>query len=142
MSLGLVSLKTGLGMSERYMKEIEEILKRARGEPPRERFPKRGPGIVSGLTGLFTRPFRGRWWRLSPGKLMLGGVALLLVALILHATIPFTVGPVVWAGLALFILAYALFFIRAGTTYEKRWRGRPIEPRPSFWQRVRRWFTG
>jgi hypothetical protein len=77
---------------------------------------------------------------------MLTGVMLFLAALVMRAFMPSTVGPLVWAGLALFVLAYVLFFVRpnvsAGGGVEKRWRGRPVDDSsPSAWSRVKRWFS-
>ena len=132
-------------MPEKYREEIEEILKRAEGVMPEGRSrPEKGR---SGTSGGFFNPLRrfsgGQGLKISAGKLMLTSFALLLMALILG----FIVGggiviPLVVAGLILFVVAYALFFIRPGSSYEKRWRGRVIEERPPVWDRVKRWLKG
>ena len=49
-----------------------------------------------------------------------------------------------WPLLVLFVIAYALFFVRPGasltsSSYEKRWRGRPMEERQTMLDRLRRW---
>ena len=82
-----------------------------------------------------------RGLRISAGKLMLASFALLLLALILGAAGIGSVVHFVIAGLVLFVIAYALFFIRPGSaSYEKRWRGRIIEERAPLLDRMKRWF--
>ena len=133
-------------MPDKFMKEIEEILKQAedivRKEPTRKgqrrSSPHQSSPLKSKRTGIrFSLP--------SPGKLMLAGVAIFLVALILNATVHGGVALLIWAGIALFVLAYALYFIRpGGSKYEKRWRGRPVEDTgtSSLVDRLKRWFQG
>ena len=130
-------------MSNKYEKEIEEILKQAedvlpkdRSEPSTKEPSNPGSNPLRRLTG-------GRGLKISAGKLMLVSFALLLLAMILGAS---GVGKVVYlviAGLILFVIAYALFFVRPGggspSGYEKRWRGRVIEDSPSLWDRLKRW---
>jgi hypothetical protein len=80
--------------------------------------------------------------RISPSKLMLGSFGLLLLALILGFAGVGSVVYLVVAGLVLFVIAYALFFVRPGgslASYEKRWRGRPIEDRQTMIDRLKRW---
>ena len=130
-------------MSDKYMKEIEEILKQAEEVMPDDR--TRPPGRQSGPSGRFFNPLGrltgGRGLKVSPSKLMLASFALLLLALILGAMGIGRVVHFVVAGLILFVIAYALFFVRPSTgSYEKRWRGRLInEERPSLVGRLRRW---
>ena len=129
-------------MSDKFIKEIEEILKQAEARPEAQR-PKQQRSARRPRSPFSLGLFRGRI--ISPGKLMLAGVMLFLAALVLRAFMPSTVGPLIWAGLALFVVAYVLFFVRPGTPRngtEKRWRGRPVdESSPSTWDRVKRWFT-
>lgn len=129
-------------MSDKFIKEIEEILKQAEAGPPGQR-PKQQRSRRRPRSPFPLGLFRGRI--ISPGKLMLAGVMLFMAALVLRAFMPSTVGPLVWAGLALFVLAYVLFFVRPGSSggeVEKRWRGRPVDDSsPSTWDRVKRWFT-
>ena len=122
-------------MSSKYEKEIEEILKRAedvlpkdRSEPATKEPEKVGSSRLSRLTG-------GRGFKISAGKLMLASFALLLLAMIVGATGIGNVVYLVVAGLILFVIAYALFFVRPSppSGYEKRWRGRLIEDRPPSW---------
>ena len=129
-------------MSDKYEIEIEEILKRAEDVLPKDRArpqsqrtepAEQTPGPLSRLTG-------GRKLKISAGKLMLISFGLLLLALILGATSLGFVLPLVVAGLVLFVIAYALFFVRPGSgSYEKRWRGRVIEENASPFERIKRW---
>ena len=125
-------------MSERYKKEIEEILKQAgelgsgnSGSRPR-------PGLRRLIWVHVAQSLGGKTWSLSAGRVMLIAVVLLLSALVVGAIIPGLVGILAWAGLILFIVGYAMFFIRPSRV-EKRWRGQPIEYEgASWWDRLRR----
>ena len=124
-------------MSQRYQKEIEEILKQSGGL----KGTGRGGGSGTPLWRLVWRwisgLLRGRSWS-EPGRLILIAMSLLLSALVIRAIAPGIAGPVAWAGLLLFVLGYAMFFVRP-RRMEKRWRGQPIdEPVRSWWDRVRR----
>ncbi len=130
-------------MPEQYKKEIEEILKQA-GEAPRlpvERQPR--PGLLRLLRQYFRKSMGGRGWSISPGRVMLTAVSLLLAALLLRVFIPGIVGPLAMAGLLLFIVGYGMFFVSPRKGLEKKWRGQSIED-PSqnaltaWWERFRR----
>jgi hypothetical protein len=126
-------------MSDKYMKEIEEILKQAEDVLPKDRVREsRGnPKAVGGPLGRVSGKIR-----ISATKLMLGSFGLLLLALILGLAGVGNVVHLVVAGLVLFVIAYALFFVRPGgslSSYEKRWRGRPIEDRLTVVDRLKRW---
>jgi len=128
-------------MSDKYMREIEEILEQAErsGIPDGAKTPKgkqshRPRGFnpfnrLFHLTGLI---------RLSSGKIMLAGISLLLVAVLLNTVMPGRVHLLVWVGLVLFVIAYGLFFAKP-VQYEKRWRGRLIENQTPLWDRIKRW---
>ena len=128
-------------MSDKYQKEIEDILRRAEEVMPPERSSPSSTdlGRPGGRTNPLTRLSGGRGLKISAGKLMLASVTLLLLALILGAAGVGNIVILVAAGLVLFVIAYALFFVRPGATYEKRWRGRLIEETPNLWDRVKRW---
>ncbi len=129
-------------MSDKYQKEIEEILKRAEEVMPKDRPSSAGKQRGSALNSLGQLSSSGRGFKLSAGKIMLASLGLLLLALILGAMGMGTMVPLVVAGLILFVIAYALFFVRPGASYEKRWRGRVIEEQPTPWDRVKRWLKG
>ena len=121
-------------MSERYQREIEEILEEA-GDlvPARPRF-----GFWRLIRAYIGQSLRGRRWPLSPGRVMLIAVSLLLAALVLRGALPGLVGPLAWAGLLLFIVGYGLFFVKRPKD-EKRWRGQVLESGgESLWTRLRR----
>lgn len=126
-------------MSERYKKEIEEILRQAGDLGTGGKGLRRRQGILK-LAWLQVREaLGGKGWSLSPGRVMLIATGLLLSALVFRALVP---GGIValfaWGGLILFIVGYAMFFIRPKGT-EKRWRGRPVDDAgEAWWQRWRR----
>ena len=125
-------------MSERYQREIEEILEEAGDlEPARPRF-GRGPSFWRLVRAYIGQSLRGNRWSLSPGRVMLIAVSLLLAALVLRGALPGIVGPLAWAGLLLFIVGYGLFFVKP-PKIEKRWRGQTLESGgESLWTKFRR----
>ena len=138
-------------MSQRYRKEIEEILEHVEGppvdqergnKPPQKGRKTAGDEGAEARLGGKSASIRG--WRVSPGRLMLASVAFLLSALVLKFVVPGLVGPVAWTGVGLFIIAYVLFFVKPRSPVEKRWRGRLLEDPssgPPLWQRIRRWLN-
>ena len=131
-------------MSERYQREIEEILQQVGDSTPTK---ESGEAKRSSLLTPFARIGRGigNHLYLNSGRLMTIGIVLLLVAVFVSAMFPGPWGPFVWLGLILFILVYALFFARPNRNSDKRWRGRPIEQQPAtrrgedLWERFQRW---
>ena len=133
-------------MSDKYMKEIEDILKQADGMLPKDRpRPAVGQPKPSGRSSnLLSRITGGRGLRISARQLMLTSLGLFLLALILATTKIGFVMPLVIAAVVLFVVAWVLFFMRpvSFSSYEKLWRGRPIEEKLSMWDRFRRWLRG
>ena len=128
-------------MSEKYQREIEEILKQAGDlKSTAKRGPKPPKGSFWRLIWLYVkRSLGGKVWSLSPGRIMLVAVSLLLAALIVRP-IGFGgfVAPFAWTGLLLFIVAYAMFFVHP-PKLDKRWRGQSVEgEKKSWWDRFRR----
>ena len=130
-------------MPEKYKEEIEEILRRTEEvapPPPAREAEKRPVDLAQAPHPAHRshRPSGGSVWRwpaLSPGKILLAGLVLFLVAAVLRQ------GILVWVGLGLLVFAYLLFFVTPRSiSYEKRWRGRAVEERTSPWQRFARWF--
>ena len=133
-------------MPEKYKDEIEEILKKA-GEmapskSPREseRHPVDRPrgresrdATTSRQTSAPSSSSSRSLPAITPGKLMLVGVIVLLIG--------FKFWPLIWLGLAILAGGYMMYFIAPRTlNYEKRWRGRSVdEPATSQWDRLKHW---
>ncbi len=125
-------------MQEQYQREIEEILEKASNVPGRPAKRRQRSLFRAFLRGLGSF-LGGRSWKISPGRIILGALILLLSAWWFKTSLPGLVGPIAWAAVVLFILGYALFFINPRVTYEKRWRGQLMEPAPPpWWERFRR----
>ena len=132
-------------MSDKYQKEIEEILARAEEVMPEERSRTAGSqsSTSRGISSALGRLSGGRGLKISAGKLMLASFGLLVLAMILAATgVGSVVVPLVVVALVLFVIAYGLFFVRPGARVEKRWRGRIIEESPTMLDRLKRWLKG
>ncbi len=127
-------------MSDKYKREIEEILKQAGDivSPEKRRQPK--IGLRRLIWRNITRSLGGKLWSFSPGRIMLIAVVLFLLSMVFRATGLGIVGPLAWAGLLLFIIGYAMFFVRPRKV-EKLWRGQPIDDTGETWRnRIRRKF--
>ncbi len=127
-------------MSDKYKREIEEILKQAGDivSPEKRRQPK--IGLWRLIWRNITRSLGGKLWSFSPGRIMLIAVVLFLLSMVFRATGLGIVGPLAWAGLLLFIIGYAMFFVRPRKV-EKLWRGQPIDDTgETWWNRIRRKF--
>ena len=133
-------------MAQRYQREIEEILDKVNEDAPVESRAKRGsrPGSAPSKR----RPEPNRRPRVtfdfSPGRLLVIGVLLLAGALVLKLIGVGFAAPFAWVGIALFVVAYILFFTKPRRTVERRWRGQSIEdlPAPSQLGRFFRWISG
>lgn len=130
---------------QRYEREIEEILQRIEPSLPKPRAagPKR-PALGSGQgRSLSLLRLAGR---LDPGRVMLWGFGLFLLALLLQGGSPGLARPVALLGGVLLVLAYVLSFTNLGARPEKRWRGRTIDlprlrsPMEQWLWRLVRWF--
>ncbi len=114
-------------MPEQYQDEIEEILKQA-GESPRppvERQPR--AGLLQLLRQYFRQSMSGKGWPVSPGRVMLTAVLLMLAAVVIRPFIPGAVGYLGVAGILIFLVGYLMFFVKPRRGLEKKWRGQPIE---------------
>ena len=129
-------------MSEKYQREIEDILGHIEDPAQRKAGPRR-TGLFRMFLNAFGRFLGGKGWNLSPGRIMLGSLSILLVALLFSASMPGVLGAALaWGAVILFILGYALFFINPSSSYEKRWRGQAIETPPTLWERFLRRVKG
>ena len=116
---------------EQYQKEIEEILKKADVESPAPRnLAKLSFGRLIWLQ--IRQALGGKTWSLSPGRIILASVLLILTWVVLRPILPNIAGYLAWAGLLIFIIGYGLFFIKPPKgNLEKRWRGQPLDDMPS-----------
>lgn len=133
-------------MPDKFMREIEEIIERVERDGSGKELDSNSVSAGNGsrLNRITPRIFSlARFGSISPSKVMLAGISLLLLAVVVSPFIHGTVSLLVWAGLLLFVIAYGLFFMRpSGIHYEKRWRGQIVEDRHfnSFWQTIKRRF--
>ena len=122
-------------MPDQYQREIEDILKKAEadapmpGPPPKQSLPRM-------LWQYARQSLSGDAGVISPGRLMLAALAMLLAAFVLRWMLPVAFGPLAWAGLIVFIVAYAMFFVKPskrgasdmrGGSGRKMWRGKYID---------------
>ena len=131
-------------MPQKYQKEIEEILQQA-GDLGLSDPPKRQEKLGFGRLAweYFKQSISGSAFSITPGRIMLGAVLILLVALVLNLATPGfgIVGILAWVGFILFIVGYAMFFIKPKPV-QKRWRGDVIEYHQgdSLWDKLRNRF--
>ena len=130
-------------MPQKYQREIEEILQQAGdlglSDPPKRRSKQ---GFARLAWEYFKQSIAGSAFSITPGRIMLGAVLILLAALVLAATSSSGIaGTVGWIGFILFIVGYAMFFIKPKPV-QKRWRGDVIEYRQgdSLWDKLRNRF--
>lgn len=128
-------------MADRLQREIDEIVSRMEGFPPKRRFWSRlrdaAKGFLSRLKSFVAALPRPR---LSLGQLMLLGGALIIVAYVFGIGSPSVNRLLIGAGLALFFLAFILSLRRTARAPEKRWRGEPMELQASVGHRLRSWW--
>lgn len=132
-------------MSDKYRKEIEEILKNAgevvpdetvgEMERPLEDRPSAARLASNSDKGQVSYPPRGRWPRITPGKILLTGLIVFIITVLLQVWV------LIWVGLALLVVGYLLFFVSPrNISIEKRWRGESIEDQvESPWDLFKRW---
>lgn len=122
-------------MANRIQREIEDILSRLERFPPkrtlRSRLRDAAKGLLRGPQSLLASLPRPR---LSVGQLMLLALAIIIVAWV------FDLGPIIFAGLALLLLAFILSLRRRTRPTEKLWRGQPMDLEPSAGDRLRSWW--
>ncbi len=140
-------------MPEKYQDEIEDILKDIEetglivpaggSEPAPDDLPIPMVSNRGGNRENEPSPDQGRlgsgaiWRVVTPGKLALAGLVMLLVGVLLGQA-----RFLVWVGLAALAAAYLLFFIRPRqVNRDKHWRGRAVESSaPSPWRKFKTWF--
>ena len=131
-------------MPDQYQKEIEDILRKAEAEAPLPSAQSRRS--LRGMVWQYARQsLNSKAWGVSPGKIMLAALAMLLAAFLLRPFVPGMFGLLAWAGLIIFIVAYGMVFLRPSKSRGERkmWRGRYIDDEPSndsdsWWNKFRR----
>ena len=124
-------------MSQKYQREIEEILRQV-GDPAPSSRHQRNYSLRRMIWIYVVQSLSGRIWSLSPGRVMLIAISLLLSALMVGAVIPGLGSPIAWAALLLFIIGYGWIFAKP-PKIEKRWRGQLLEEkRGPWWSHLRR----
>ncbi len=130
-------------MPDQYQKEIEDILKKAEAEGPLPSAQSRRS--LRGMVWQYARQsLNSKAWGVSPGKIMLAALAMLLAAFLLRPIVPGMFGLLAWAGLIVFIVAYGMVFLKPSKPKGERpmWRGKYIDDEPddgsSWWQGLKR----
>jgi len=123
-------------MPEKYELEIEEILAKSSKASKK---PDASKSFLNMLFRYLNQSVRVRNLKISPGRIMLVGICLLLLALIIRTFAPTWTSFFAWTGLLLLILGYFLFFLGSKHSAPvKRWRGRPIETKTKWTDRFKR----
>ncbi len=129
-------------MSSKYQREIEEILQNADdigGGERRSKRPSSNNNIgFFRLVRMYVRQsLGGRFWSISPGRVMLVGFVLILSTLLVRPFVGGVAGWLGWAGLLMFIVGYGMVLVRPPKV-QKKWRGEPIEDDSSWLDKIRR----
>ena len=123
-------------MPEQYEREIEEILAKSSKDSKRSNANK---SLLNMLFRYLNQSVSVRNFKISPGRIMLVGICLLLLSLIIRTFAPTWTSFFAWTGLLILILGYFLFFLGSkNSSPEKRWRGRPIETKSKWTDRFKR----
>ena len=131
-------------VAQRYQREIEEILGQSGDDEPDSGAERAKPSRAPRRRARSPRRSLGSLLRLTPGRLLLAGVALLILSVLLKALDAPGVTPFLWASVVLFVFAYVSYFTRPRRTVERRWRGQLMDdPQPAGpFSRLWRWITG
>ena len=123
-------------MPEKYEREIEEILAKSSKGSKRSNTSK---SLLNMIFRYLNQSVSVRNFKISPGRIMLIGICLLLLSLIIRTFAPTWTSFFAWTGLLILILGYFLFFLGSkNSAPEKRWRGRPIETKSNWTDRFKR----
>ena len=129
-----------------YQQEIEDILRKAEAEAPLPS-PQSRRGLRTMVWQYARQSLNSNAWGVSPGKIMLAALAILLAAFLLRPFVPGMFGLLAWAGLIIFIVAYGMVFLRPSKPRGERkmWRGKYIDEEEggegdSWWKGLKRRF--
>tara|TARA_B100000029_G_C17396021_1_gene895225 strand:+ start:440 stop:769 length:330 start_codon:yes stop_codon:yes gene_type:complete len=108
-------------MAEKYQREIEEILSQIGDEEfPGPKTPiynvQSKPRTL--LSAIIPKGSKWNWLMVA---------SLFVSCMVISATVPGIIGPILWLGLILFLVGYTKVFSSASNKEEKRWRGRIID---------------
>jgi hypothetical protein len=102
-------------MADKYLREIEEILEGVESKAhPKSKLSKGEIGTLE-PQGRISKGFAIRtreFIKITPGRLILLGILVLVVAIILNFVISEWIALFVWLGLVLLVAAYVLIFIK------------------------------
>lgn len=135
-------------MSQRYEREIDEILRKFDGQlssPPRridQPVNRRRSGLARGRATQALWSLYSLRWRWGADQVMLAGYALALAGFLLIRIFPFLLVPLGWTVVVLLTGGYLAGYRRGVSRPERRWRGQPMrydQPRLSvWWENLRR----
>ena len=137
-------------MSERYRREIEDLLRKMDGRPLEEPMSGRLARGTAGVRNAARSGLRAFLRRPPVEQFMIASITLVLASLLLDF-VPALSAVRFWAsilGLLFFVLAIGVSVARQrrpGSYPEQRWRGQPLEFRPrnqDLWTRMRQWLRG
>jgi VIT1/CCC1 family predicted Fe2+/Mn2+ transporter len=128
-------------MSDRLQQEIEEILGKYKRFPLKEPLWRRIRRRLSRWLSSVRQWSASHLPHITVGRVMLVGVAMIIVAYFFRFGSDSITRSIIVAGLILFVAAF-IFSLRRHPPYvEKRWRGRPVEIGESgVGERLRSWW--
>lgn len=122
-------------MSEKYEREIEEILRKMSVPPPRRRRSSSGWSV----------PWHNLTADVSPSRLFLLGLALVLLGWFAGASFPILAAPLTLLAAATLVVGYIVAITNRSARSPRSWRGRVVEPSGNelwsgLWKRWERWW--
>jgi len=121
-------------MPSRYEREIEELLRKIDGLPPKKSWSERMSERLSSRVEAYRSAWTRQWRSFGPGKMMLASLVLFIFAFWLRANQGLAT-ILLLGALGVFLYAYITSFRRNRfPRIEKRWRGNVINlPRQQPW---------
>ena len=131
-------------MSEKYEREIEELMHRLEGRMRREPLSRRMSRRFRPYSSGFRSAFAGFLRRPPTEQFMMAGMGLVLVSLVLSVlSLQMWAGWVSILSVVFFVAGLALALThRQSPGYQQRWRGQEINYRangPNLWTSLRTW---
>ena len=108
-------------MAEKYQREIEEIINQIGDEafsaPPPPKYEEQSK-LRAIMFSIIPNGWKVSWLVVA---------SLFISCMVVSATVPGMIGPVLWLGLIVFLVVYTRAFSNSRHKQEKRWRGRIID---------------